>query len=234
VLHVDQDLPYIYTPSDISLFPYVVEAIEKVRIKLDRARQDATGVHYFSNSFSKQGSLYAKIDTLGASTDLTELSKFAAITKEEENSVPALEERVSVLHSAVSDAALQVAKNDQAWLSETEKLLAVAKTFEVEKYNAALQKLAQAEEALEVKTKQALLAETIPGVFEESWQKFIHSANTYIDEHISHDYPQKGDRCAYCRQELTDVALKLLLKYKDFCNNELSQSVAVAKADLTR
>lgn len=234
VLHVDQDLPYIYTPSDISLFPYVIDAIEKVRVKLEKAKQDATGGHYFSNSFNKQGSLYAKIDTLGASTDISELNKLAEVSQEEENGLAELEERVSVLRSGLSDAALQVAKNDQEWLGAAETILSIAKAFEAEKYNAALQKLTAAEEALESKTKQALLEEAIPGVFEQSWQKFIHSANDYIDEHISHDYPQKGDSCAYCRQELSDAAVKLLLKYKDFCNNELSQAVGVAKADLDK
>jgi len=234
VLHVDQDLPYIYTPSDISLFPCVVEAIEKVRVKLEKAKQDATGAHFFSNSFSKQGSLYAKIDTLGASTDINELTKLAEVAAEEENGLAALEERVSVLRSGLSDAALQLAKNDQEWLSQSAKLLSIAKAFDVDKYNTALQKLTIAEQALESKTKQALLEEAIPGVLEQSWQKFIHSANNYIDEHISHDYPQKGDSCAYCRQELSDAAVKLLLKYKDFCNNELSQAVSEAKADLDK
>ena len=234
VLHVDQDLPYIYTPSDISLFPYIVEAVEKVRVKLEKAKQDATGAHYFSNNFNKQGSLYAKIDTLGASTDISELTKLAEVSMEEENGLASLEERVSVLRSGLSDAALQVAKNDQEWLGESEKLLSIVKAFEVDKYNAALQNLKDAEQALESKTKQALLEEALPGLFEQTWQKFIHSANDYVDKHISHDYPQKGDSCAYCRQELSDAAVKLLLKYKDFCNNELSQAVGIAKADLDK
>lgn len=234
VLHVDQDLPYVYTPSDISLYPYVVEAIEKVRVKLEKAKQEAVGGHYFLNSFSKQGSLYAKIDTLGASTDISELNKLAEVAKEEEDGLAALEERVSVLRSGVSDASLQLAKNDQEWLGEAEKLLSIGKAFNVDQYNAALDKLTLAEEALESKTKQALLAEAIPGVFEQSWQKFIHSANDYVGEHITREYPQKGDSCAYCRQELSEAAVKLLLKYKDFCNNELSQAVGVSKTDLDK
>lgn len=232
VLHVDQDLPYIYTPSDISLFPYVVEAIEKVRLKLDKAKQEATSSHYFANSFSKQGALYAKIETLGASTDVAEITKLADVTKEEEDSLSSLEERVSALRSGLSDAALQVAKNDQTWLNETGKLLAIAKAFDVERYNIELETLKRAEEALEAKTRQAFVSEGIPGVFEPSWQKFIQSANDYIGEHISHEYPAKGDSCAYCRQELSEAAIKLLLKYKDFCNNELSKAVSVAKEQL--
>lgn len=234
VMHVDQDLPYIYTPSDISLFPCVVEAVEKIKAKLEKAKQEATGTHFFANSFNRQGTLFAKIDTLGASTDIGELTKLATLSEEEESGLAALEERVSVLRSGLSDAAVQVAKNDRDWLIDCEKLLAAVKAFNIDNYNDALHKLSLAEQALESRTKQALVEEAIPGIFTQSWQQFIHSADTYITEHMANEYPVEGDNCAYCRQELSESTLKLLTKYKDFCNNELSRSVALAKGDLQK
>ena len=66
-LHVDGDLNYVYTPGELSRFPFVQQGIDGVRSRLDKAIRDAaqTG-NPFSTQFNRQSRIYPLIDLLGS------------------------------------------------------------------------------------------------------------------------------------------------------------------------
>src|SRR5690606_36723511 len=73
ILHVDEDLTYVYTPSDLALFRFVHDVIESIRTQLETATTAAnpTG-NPFLHRFSRESTVYPKIESLGAATDLAE------------------------------------------------------------------------------------------------------------------------------------------------------------------
>lgn len=71
-LHVDEELTYVYTPRDLSLFKMVMDAIEGVRVRLEKARDEiGPKGNPFLVRFARESVVYPEMETLGASTDLT-------------------------------------------------------------------------------------------------------------------------------------------------------------------
>src|ERR1700687_13653 len=77
-LHVEDDLAYVYTPGELTLFPLVQGAVERVRMALETTVTARTpGANVILASFVRSCSIYPIIETLGAATDLDEIRKYA-------------------------------------------------------------------------------------------------------------------------------------------------------------
>jgi hypothetical protein len=77
-LHVEEDLTYVYTPGELTLFPLVQNGIERVRTALEATITARTpGPNAILASFDRSCSIYPIIETLGAATDLDEIKKYA-------------------------------------------------------------------------------------------------------------------------------------------------------------
>ena len=85
-LHVDEDLTYVYTPSDLALFRFVHDAIESVRGQLDTSTKSRNPTSNPSvHRFSRESTIYPKIESLGAATGRNQDScrvKFQAASEE--------------------------------------------------------------------------------------------------------------------------------------------------------
>jgi hypothetical protein len=81
LLHVDGDLNYVYTPSELARFPLLREGIEAVHTRLERdVNSRATTGNPFLLQFDRQSRIYPLIDSLGASTDLAQFRMLAVLT----------------------------------------------------------------------------------------------------------------------------------------------------------
>lgn len=233
LLHVDQELTYVYTPGDLSLFRHVHEAIDKVKKLLDNARQEMLpkGNPYLSK-FTRQDPLYTKIESLGSSTDLVALRKLADVSQEEEDALDSLREKVNALRSGSTEARVQVTKGDRALFDKVSITLQVIKAFRRDDYPTALANLAAAEEAHAHVSEQALADLPIPGVLQEPWRNFIEAGEAYVQAIEQSDYPQEGEECIYCRQPLARASADLITKYRDYCNSQFKQAVNDAREAL--
>lgn len=233
LLHVDQELTYVYTPGDLSLFRLVHEGIEKIKQKLDQARQEAIPKgNPFLPKFKRDDPVYTKIESLGSSTDLAELTKLADVSEEEEAGLDSLREKVDALKSKSTDARVQVATAERDVFRTVSGALRIVRGFDCAAYVAAATKLSDAKDEHTQATKQAFAGEPIPGVLEKPWRQFIESAEAYLQDTEAEAYPQADDTCIYCRQPLTESAVELVKKYRDFCNNRFKQEVDNARTAL--
>ena len=232
-LHVDGELTYIYTPSELAVFRYTHDGIETVKAMLTKAREDAlpTGNPYL-NKFSREGTLYAKIETLGSTTDLSELQALANVPKEERAQLAPLQERVDALRSGTSAANLQVAETERDLFKRIADALTTAEAFDLATYARALEALRSAEKAHTHATQEALAGETIPGVLEETWRHFIEAGEVYLAEHSPESYPEDGDTCPYCLQDLGAAAIAVIQKYRAFCRSDLQDAITEARTAL--
>ena len=99
-------------------------------------------------------------------------------------------------------------------------------------YAQALAVLRTAEKAHTHATQEALAGETIPGVLEETWRDFIEAGEVYLAEHRSETYPEDGDACPYCLQDLGAAAIALVQKYRTFCRSDLQDAITEARTAL--
>ncbi|WKZ56372.1 MAG: hypothetical protein QY326_06465 [Bdellovibrionota bacterium] len=77
-LHVDSELSFHYTPKELSLFKFVHDGLEPIRGLLEKeSRERAQRENNLLPRFSRGTRTYLAIETLGASTDLTQLESWA-------------------------------------------------------------------------------------------------------------------------------------------------------------
>jgi hypothetical protein len=232
VIHVDQELTYVYTPGDLSRFRFVHQGIEMVKQRLDDARRkNLPRGNPFLPKFKREDPVYAKIESLGSSTDLAELEKLAAVTDEEEAGLDSLREKVDALRSKSTDARVQLATGERDLYSTVSDVLKTIQHFDRDEYGRSVGNVTAAEERHVRATTEAFAGEPIPGVLGDAWRTFIESGEHYLQETDAEGYPQTGEPCIYCRQPLAEAAVELVRKYRDFCNSQFKQAVDDASND---
>jgi len=160
VVHLTDDLTYSYTPSELSLFPLVADAVERVQTKLQSARDERRPrTNLFVNRFARESSLYAKIEGLGASTDLPELRSLASVTGEEESTLPGLREKVEALRTGSVRGQIERAEQEQNLLEQTINIANVVAAVDRAAYEDGLSKLRRAHATHERATREALAGE---------------------------------------------------------------------------
>jgi len=232
-LHVDDDLTYVYTPGELALFLYVHRAIEAVKAHLEREKNEAEpkATNPFLHRFPRDPIVYPKIETLGAATSLLDIQALANIAAEEEVALPSLRDNVEALKQPSADR-LQVATADRDLYRAAHNAAQLAASFPWEKYNSAIDDVRKAEERHIAASNTAFSGENIPALFGEAWKEFIIAGEAYLRETGAPTTPRPGDRCPYCQQDLSAKALALVQKYREFCNNELKNSLDVAIASV--
>lgn len=230
VVHLEEDLSYSYTPADLLLFHLVADGIDRVRDKLQGARDARQPrANPFINGFSRESGLYAKIEGLGASTDLQELERLAEVSPGEEAALPGLRQKVEALRSGSVRVQLESALRRRDVLRDATSAAEAIAAFDSAAYAVAVSTEREATAAHARATREALASEAVPGVLGEAWQQFVESAESYIREIGLDIYPAAGEPCVYCRQPLGDAAVALLRKYRDYCNAALRKTLDEAR-----
>src|SRR5207245_9933836 len=84
-IHLEEDLTYRYTPSDLALFKYAHTAVEALKEMLEKQRQQTQpSGNPFLVKFQRGTSVYPLVESLGASTEFTKLTTAAVMTKEDD------------------------------------------------------------------------------------------------------------------------------------------------------
>ena len=229
VVHLAEDLSYSYTPADLSLFPLVLNGIERVQKKLQAAQKERQPrQNPFVNHFQRESQLYARIEGLSSSTDIQELGTLAQVSDEEEAGIPELRKRVAILQSDSVQVQIEALDQKKSTLAAVLPIAETIETFDREAYQEAIIALRTGRANLEQATREALADENVPGILGNAWQEFIEAAEGYIREIDLDPYPEPDAACIYCRQPLGDAAVGLVQKYRDYCNAELRQTVEKA------
>ena len=232
-LHVDDDLTYIFTPGELALFLHVHRAMDAVKSRLEREKNDASpkAANPFLHRFQRDTVVYPKIETIGPSTSIAELRNLATLPAEVESGLAALRDRVEALQPRSAETRLQVATADRDLYASVLAAAKAAHTFAWDDYNAAVEQARRAEESYVATSKTAFTGEDVPGLFGNAWREFIAAGDAYLRATGGGTKPGSADACPYCRQELGAKALALVQKYHDYCNYERRQALdAAAKA----
>jgi len=221
-LHVDDDLTYVFTPGELALFLHVHRAIDAVKARLEREKNDAAAkaANPFLHRFQRDAVVYPKIETMGPSTSIPELEALASVTAGEEAGLAAMRDRVEALQPRSVETRLQIATSDHDHYGSVLADARAAESFAWGDYNAAVEHARKATDAHATASRTAFSGEDIPGIFGDAWQDFIAAGEAYLRATGATGKPAAGDTCPYCRQDLGAKALALVQKYHGYCNNE--------------
>lgn len=232
-LHVEDDLTYVYTPGELTLFPLVQNGIERVRTSLESAIIVRTpGSNTILASFDRSCSIYAIIETLGAATDLDEIRKYAVLPESIDTTIESLTIEVDALKSSNIQNELKRFRDRTAVVKALKTAIETAKTFDIEMYAARVQARDQAAQRRDEAGNKAFERLGIPGVLSEEWRQFIQAGEEYLKKNTGDKYPGTDDPCAYCQQPLTTKAVELVKKYRDFSDNAIKAALDTAERQL--
>ena len=219
-LHVEDDLTYVYTPGELTLFPLVQNAVERVRVTLDASiAATRPGTNSLLTSFDRSCSIYPIIETLGAATDLSPIRAYAALPAEIDTTIDSLGLEIDALQSANIQTELKRARSRLAALRAIYTALVTTRSFDTAIHRSLLAERDRAARSHDQAGDTAFSDSGIPGVLGREWRQFIHAGEEYLNNTTPPTYPDTDSPCAYCRQPLTAAAVELVRKYRDFCNN---------------
>jgi hypothetical protein len=232
-LHLEDDLTYVYTPGELTLFPLVQNAIERVRTALEVAINERTpGANTILNSFDRSSSIYPVIETLGAATDLEDIKKYAVLPENMYATIESLTTEVGALRSSNIQNELKRARDRLSVVKAIKTVVQTAKGFDLPTYASHLAALSEATKRRDEAGAKAFEGIGIPGVLGPEWRQFIQAGEEYLNKNAAASYPNANDPCAYCQQPLTAKALSLIKKYRDFSSNDIKAARDVAERQL--
>jgi energy-coupling factor transporter ATP-binding protein EcfA2 len=232
-LHVEDDLTYVYTPGELTLFPLVQNGIERVRTVLEATITARTpGSNTILVSFDRSCSIYAIIETLGAATDLDEIRKYAVLPENIDAIIESLTIEVDALKSSNIQNELKRSRDRAAVVKALKSAIETAEAFDITAYASRVQARDQASRRRDEAGNKAFEGLGIPGILSDEWRQFIQAGEEYLKKNTAQKYPATDDACAYCQQPLTAKAVKLIKKYRDFTNNEIKAALDTVERQL--
>ena len=226
-LRVDENLSYVYTPAEISLFGYVNAGIRAVQdLGAQSVRQMTPATNPFLQHFERGTSAYQHIESLGAATDLSALEALSALPSNAVEEKERLEREIAALRSNTVEAMLGVHRDAVRTLELLLSAAHAAQVLERDGFNEALATLTALRATYTRVREESFNAGELPGPPDDEWQHFVTAAAHYQKHLGAADYPSGEDRCLYCRQTLTPSAATLIRKYATFLDDALTRQIS--------
>ena len=232
-LHLEDDITYLYTPADIALFKYVHEAIEQVRALVDVdlvAREPRTNP--FVTAFSRGTNVFTRIETLGASTNLSELEELATVSDEDTSALEGLRASVQVLEEGSDRGRVQVLRGRATVLGNLATVCRYLRGFDVPAYDGSVSALSRARTEQSDAAAAVFRGEQLPEELRSAWQDFLDAGEQFLQARGQTQYPGVDDACIYCRQVLDDSARQLLSGYRAYSRGAAAEAVEKAESEL--
>lgn len=233
-LHVDSDLGYVYTPAELALFSHVASGIRGIQqLIATEVTELRPGANPLLARFARGTTIYPMIETLGATSDLAEIERLATVGDDAEDQRDRLQSEVEALRANTLDALLTNARQSQRDLTRLTSVLRILASYDTAAYDAARNSLAAAQQR-RAQARELLFTPTeLPGEPDDEWQRFIVAGDSYRQHLGAEHYPQAGDNCLYCTQDLSPIALDLVGRYRTFLDETVTQQLATAQVALT-
>lgn len=225
-LRVDENLSYVFTPAEISLFGYVSEGVRAVQERGSQAFKAMAVTNPFLRYFQRGTTIYQQIEALGPATDLDALTALAILPSNAIAERERLEREVAALRSDAAAGLLAAHREAVRTLRTLDVFAQGTESFDVNGYNDGVIALQTLRESYRQVREETFAPGDLPGPADDDWQRFVSAAASYLGHLDKTHYPQDGDDCIYCRQRLDADALSIVRRYSTFLDNALSQQIA--------
>lgn len=228
-IHVDSELNYVYTPVELALFAYIGEAVRGVQTL---AEQEAATLKVsatpFLARFTRGSRIYPLIEMLGPTSDMNEINQLGVLSDDERARRITLETEIAALRGS-GLAAMQAAASELVIrLQRANDVVKLAATFNGTAYETARVALERAQQERRRARGELFNGGELAGPADDEWQSFVSEGEHYRQHLGLADYPGEGDRCLYCRQELSPTAIAIIGRYRSFLEDALANQVSEA------
>lgn len=227
-LSLQQNMSFMFMPYGFELFGYVTNAIQEIRriaqSDIGEKRYELLDLGRMFDATTTVGGLMHSLshntpeDIFGSIRNWDEQAD-AELTAEIKHlgDLGNLNEKISDLETSARK--LRVIKNalNSANTEFSEQNIKI--------YQEITKKYKTLKKELSEKKESSLDEFSIPERESDEWDRFISSADDYIDVIHEHEYPAEGDKCIYCLNELPESSLKLLSLYRKLFETDESESI---------
>ena len=226
-VRVDENLSYVYTPAEISLFGYVNAGVRAVQELGARSLREMTPTtNPFLRYFQRGTAIYQQIEALGAATELPALEALGAPPANAQDEKERLDREVAALKSNMAEGMLAAHRESVRTLRLLAHTASAVEGFDRDTYNEELAALGALRDSYKRVREESFVAGELPGPPDDAWQRFVTAGAEYQQHLGLSDYPHDGEQCLYCRQVLTPSAMAVIGKYATFLDDVLTQQIA--------
>ncbi len=230
--HVDDDLEYSYVPTVLALFDHVSTAIKGVHERIDQSISDlSSGSTALLSRFPRESSIYSFVETLGASTDLADLTARADRASDVDQRIDVLRRAVAALEA--DTMAAQIAERQRSERALGDAVLAATSlgSLNAQALNDDIHCLAELQADYRTFRTELFAAADLPAAPEDTWDAFVSSGDRY-KVHLESLDVHDAKRCLYCRQSLTDPARALIEKYSEYLTDKISSDITKVRQSI--
>lgn len=214
-----EKLEFSFRPYGFELFSFVASAISRMRTKLMGEIEKRSGSRDFSAYFTESTEVFRLVEGLSADSDVEVVRRLATFDDSELRKLEQKKEGKKAIESTnlgdsigLLGVAIRSAEKLHSSLVDASTLLGATRISElgttVNAFETAIRSARERENT-------ALGRYNIPCMETNEWEDFAQKAEKYIGVLPNPgSYPDDGDSCIYCRQNLSQEALELLRLYR--------------------
>lgn len=232
VAQLTKENEFSFAPVGLEIMTRLVEAVDEVNKRFDSEIEKLSKSQDFAALFPEGETQVSKlVSSLSEDTDKDSLEKLATLTETDKSQVQELVAEIAKLQS--SDIKEELGKIKQA-MEDLQSLIE-----NIHKIGEGLDSEAVGEmDKLigELKSQKAIAQAVSIDQFKtplfsqigtEQWQKFIQSAKelAMAESKANAPYPQSGDHCLLCRQQLQGKEIELIRRLWAFLENEAQREI---------
>lgn len=128
---------------------------------------------------------------------------------------------VASLESDTIAVHVKLAEHADRVLRQAHSVATTLRAFDQAAYNSEVAKKTTLEADCRAFRSELFAAADLPAEPDSTWDAFVAAGGAYRS-HLSEVDAHDADRCLYCRQTLNDAARRLVSKYSDYLQDEIS------------
>ena len=223
--HTDDNLDFTYRPASLVLFDRVTQEVRHIASRIDDECQTlALDNSALLDRFDRNSSVYPHIENLGASTDLSELRELSTLPDDAEEKKSKLEISIAKLRAGATRQQIALHQGLQKVTVKAHSFTTIVRNLKVQDYNIALGKLLDLRKDQTTLRDGLFAAADLPAPPDSTWDAFISSGQEHR-RHLESLGAHDDTRCLYCRQALSQDAILLLTKYRDYVEGRIATDI---------
>ena len=223
-LHVDSELRYTYRPASLAIFDRVNIEIQNIGGRIEGERQSLSyDKDPLLQRFDQGTTIYPYVESLGPTTDLTELGKLLELPDNAEEGEKELESIIATLRADVAGQQIAFKSTFKGVLEEAVTYASAAGKFNARDYNVKLNELSTMH-GHQTTLRDSLFAADLPSDPDAMWEAFVRAGHDYR-KHLETQGAHDDTRCLYCWQVLNTNALELIGKYREYLEGQIAKDI---------
>lgn len=230
-VHVDNDLSYVYTPSELALFAAVTSGLSAVQELLSSEIQGRGPVRNpFLGCYAPQTAVYTLLGSLSARAAMDDYRKVATSDQDDLEHLRELRANIAALTMTDVAGALLAARAKAQMYQRAAAAITLVSECDFVAYGEAEREVRDAQSVMNLSEEGMRSLLGLTPDLDVAWRAFIMHGESYRRKAFGEEYPNvEGAACLYCRQPLTAESVELVCKYVEYANEGARSRVSEAR-----